>query len=544
MAFYFRKPPALTFPLDHPKGIQTMAIAATEFPSTGFVVSNNSAAGQSSCGCFMIGDAFTPVVNSWESENGFYKDYNDWFRSNSNDKKRWSNKIQKPTLQQQVAIQHCDGMCYANLEAIGFEITCDQDVINSDIAVAPIKAFERNGNGSSGNSEDWTATIFNSSFSLAYPDSNLGLNTTAIVMNLNYFQSDNPYNPSDSNCAGRVFIKKCVFRPAMVTYPVKIMNYSNPHIINGVGLQSRIPGVDPGAMMDLGPPAYKRELRQAEGFKVGKYININDRREVGSLTSLGGLASAMEQFLGAEATITYNGLLKESSVWALKQQGTLAQTMMYGPPNMGSCDCSFRDASLDTIIESVNELTFLASIAMIDNSTFSGRKVVLDESATIVGVGKNDSTSFRSLDWTMQITDVVFYRTNFWFAGFAVLSTVVCVCLVIPSYWKYGELGREVTLGPIEVASAFRAPMLTEGRANAAEAGGDIKELIKDVGHRKVMYGFVDEREDHQEDHLPRRSRNSVRLAMSAPDTVRPASGVWSSPTSPTSPTMAKNPKI
>jgi hypothetical protein len=241
--------------------------------------------------------------------------------------------------------------------------------------------------------------------------------------------------------------------------------------------------------------------------------------------------------LSAYATITYNG---DSALWALKQQGTLAQTMMYGPPVMGSCDCSFRDESLDTVINFINQLTFLTSIGMIDNGTFAGRKVKLDEKATIHGVGKNATTVFRSLTGTMQVSDVVYYRTNYWFMGFAVLSNLICICLVIPSYWKYGELGRDVTLGPIEVASAFRAPMLTEGRANTAEAGGDIKELIKDVGHRKVMYGFVDEREDHAEDHLPHSPRNSVRLGISEPENVRPASGVWSGPNSPRTPTSPR----
>ena len=214
---------------------------------------------------------------------------------------------------------------------------------------------------------------------------------------------------------------------------------------------------------------------------------------------------------------------------------------------MGSCDCSFRDESLDTLVEAINQLTFMTAIGMVDNSTFTGREVNADDTATIVGVGQNASTSFRTLTGTMQVSDVVYYKTNYWFMGFAVLSTLVCILLVLPSYWKYGELGRDVTLGPIEVASAFRAPMLTEGRANAAEAGGDIKELIKDVGHRKVMYGFVDEREDHAEDHIPRSTRHSVKLGISELGKVRPASGVWSgpnSPRSPASPRFAGLPKI
>jgi hypothetical protein len=214
------------------------------------------------------------------------------------------------------------------------------------------------------------------------------------------------------------------------------MNFSNTHIINGVSLDRQRFTKEMGSMMDMGPPKYNRELRQAEGFKVGQYINVTDSREVGGLTHLGGLANALDQFLSATATITYNGEFKDSSVWGLKQQGTLAQTMMYGPPLMGSCDCSFRDESLDTVIDAINQLTFLTSIGMIDNSTFSGRKVEPDEGATIFGVGKNSSTTFRPLTGTMQVSDVVYYCTNFWFMGFAVMSTLICIALVLPSYWK------------------------------------------------------------------------------------------------------------
>lgn len=80
----------------------------------------------------------------------------------------------------------------SNMEAIGFEITCDEDMIESDIAVEPIEIYESQGNGSAGDPADWTVTIFNSSFTLHCPDSPLDLNTTAMVMNLNYFQAARP----------------------------------------------------------------------------------------------------------------------------------------------------------------------------------------------------------------------------------------------------------------------------------------------------------------------------------------------------------------
>lgn len=78
----FQRATSTSVQQDPPAFIKTMAVAATELPSTGYVLSNNSVAGQATCGCR---DAFTPLVNTWESSNGFFKDYNDWFRSDSND---------------------------------------------------------------------------------------------------------------------------------------------------------------------------------------------------------------------------------------------------------------------------------------------------------------------------------------------------------------------------------------------------------------------------------------------------------------------------
>jgi hypothetical protein len=316
---------------DPPVKIETMAIATTEFPSTGFVLANNSFGGQASCGCFMIGDAFTPVVNAWESSNGFFKDFNDWFRSNNNEEENSFDTEGMADAMRSAVRQHCQGMCYSEMEAIGFEIDCDQQSSFRDVAAAPIQAYEEHGNGTIGDSSEWTTTIFNTSFTLHYPDSALNLNTTAIVMDLTYFQAENPFNPSNFNCEGTIYQKSCVLRPALVTYPVRIMNYSNPHVINGVSLQAFDPE-QADTMMESTTAKYDPELKQAEGFKVGEYINITDTRDIGDLTTLGGIATALDQFLSAFAQITYNGEYNSASVWALKQQGPLAQTMMVSFP--------------------------------------------------------------------------------------------------------------------------------------------------------------------------------------------------------------------
>jgi hypothetical protein len=132
----------------------------------------------------------------------------------------------------------------------------------------------------------------------------------------------------------------------------------------------------------------------------------------------------------------------------------------------------------------------------------------------------------------------VHYMTNFDFMAAGVVTTLIAVLLVVPAYWKYGQLGREVTLGPIEVASAFQAPILTQGRRYGVKETGKVDDLLKDVGERKVMYGFVDE-------HVPSAVGVAVQrtsVYMGAPDRVRPASGIYSPPTSPPgSPTVVRN---
>ena len=164
---------------------------------------------------------------------------------------------------------------------------------------------------------------------------------------------------------------------------------------------------------------------------------------------------------------------------------------------MGSCDCSFRNDALDVIISGINQLTFLTATGMIDNKAFKGlphEKQAFPSpmpSASMVAVDSNTTVQFSTLSGTaVQMTDVVHYQTHYAYAGTAFAITMLCVLLVIPSFWKYGELGRRVTLGPMEIASAFGAPVLVDN--SQTEKAETIDHLIKNIGDRKIQYGFVD----------------------------------------------------
>src|SRR5947209_20624135 len=60
---------------------------------------------------------------------------------------------------------------------------------------------------------------------------------------------------------------------------------------------------------------------------------------------------------------------------------------------------------------------------------------------------------------------------------------IACVSLTFHGYWR---LGREFSMSPLEIVTAFNAPMLKR-----AESNTDAKTLLNEVGGRPVKYGAV-----------------------------------------------------
>ena len=333
-------------------------------------------------------------------------------------------------------------------------------------------------------------------------------------------------------------------RPALIRYPTTIINYTDVHVTNGISVGGR-PNGDSNTKAPP-TPEYSFENKQADGFKVLSYLDLGDQNVMNSTTQLGGIVAAFSQFLSSTAAITYTG----SSGWILEQEGTMAQTMMFGPPNMGTCDCSFRDP-LSTLVESINQLTFLTAT----NQTLPVSSASAGLQTTVIGITENTTATYTNLPNSLEIRDAIYYKTEWPYMYGGIGSTLLALLMVLPAYWHYGILGKKMTLGPMEVASAFNAPMLET--AEHTEHAKNLEDLIEKVGERKVQYGVVDEIGHHPAAHatptvvqstanpipaspIPSK-RNSVRLGMGEPTRVRPVSGMWSNPASPT---MPEDPKL
>jgi hypothetical protein len=78
------------------------------------------------------------------------------------------------------------------------------------------------------------------------------------------------------------------------------------------------------------------------------------------------------------------------------------------------------------------------------------------------------------------------YKSHYLFLGLALLFTVVSAISIVPILLGFWNLGRYVTLSPIEIAKAFNAPILGSSDSNMP-----VNDLLKEAGKREVRYGAV-----------------------------------------------------
>ncbi|KAF2484919.1 hypothetical protein BDY17DRAFT_93733 [Neohortaea acidophila] len=84
--------------------------------------------------------------------------------------------------------------------------------------------------------------------------------------------------------------------------------------------------------------------------------------------------------------------------------------------------------------------------------------------------------------------NVSVYHTDYWFFLGAAVLEVICIILILPTYWGWWQLGRTVSFSPFEIAKAFESPLLEEYNSNS---GGD--DIATAAGQRAIRYGVSTE---------------------------------------------------
>lgn len=88
---------------------------------------------------------------------------------------------------------------------------------------------------------------------------------------------------------------------------------------------------------------------------------------------------------------------------------------------------------------------------------------------------------------TMQQTSTInVFQSHYSYLAAALVLMILGILVVIPTFHGFWELGRAVSLNPLEIAKAFNAEMLRGDGSNASA-----RHLAKDFGDKEVKYGEV-----------------------------------------------------
>ncbi|KAG9853191.1 hypothetical protein KCU98_g3214, partial [Aureobasidium melanogenum] len=402
----------------------------------------------------------------------------------------------------------CDGVCLLDVNGTGFGFDCQSEQIPIDYGAVEFRnavVLSQSNDTSTFNAT--VSTLFDITFEAIYGATGVDGDFSRIVMNMTTTNATSTDNDSPS-CPGTLTRHNCVLRPAVIKYPVTVeanmfsdqpqgssMTYSNMYLgYNTTSFGGQVEYTDNGINYYLddfqqaeitNTSSYDPSRHQLRNFSVVKYTDVlEDHLTLAgdSRTVVGGFANVFNRYFAGSSSMRY----QPSLGFVLNQNGSAEVTPFTPKRNDSStgCDYQYRDP-LDYVIREINLLMFAVTL---DPWSYNMEQtnVSYDTSAT-------------------QYAYSIHYKTNHGFMWGALASILVCVLCVIPSYWGYWQLGRDVTLGPFEIANAFRAPVLD----HPAVANAGVKDLIREVGQREVKYGAMVDNEA------------SGRLAIAEPEAVR-----------------------
>jgi hypothetical protein len=144
---------------------------------------------------------------------------------------------------------------------------------------------------------------------------------------------------------------------------------------------------------------------------------------------------------------------------------------------------------IDDIIAMAHELTLRTAIAtthvmpynLEGNSITGSQPEVAYPNLTLV-----NRTLEQHATMTRSYTETVYQTQVGWVAGAFILIMLSCLSIV-PTYWGWWNLGRPVTMSPLEIAKAFDAPLL-----RPTDPNGTAADHIRVVGDMRLRYGLDD----------------------------------------------------
>lgn len=402
----------------------------------------------------------------------------------------------------------CYGQCNAQAPGFGFNVSCSAIIeqtraqVNSSfkfnetssedaIAYQPeltgtpvdnilgsfLSFYEAN--------QNITIPSVNGSVNQTFPQATIVINTKWAVLT----DTEDVNGVSSQNCNAVIKYRQCIMTPAKVNYTITIDDIRNPPegtttkkqatLASKNGLPS--PVTTNGVTYQGVGDAVLSEAQISEGNLGGAIIlgpaySPWDNKYNGNI---GAIYAGLQSFFQAYVSLRY----ENATGFVPSSQAASMMTAWWTSYSANrfdqrTCVMQLRDP-MPYIINAINSIMFRSSIS----AAFTG-----GNSSDIKFTPAHDTT-FTAFYVSAPSTG---YVSDYNYLIAACVCMFVCFLLVLPSYWGFWELGRKVTLGPVEVASAFQAPVLQRGEAGAP-GGGEVKALLEVVGGRRVKYGQAED---------------------------------------------------
>lgn len=338
--------------------------------------------------------------------------------------------------------------CSGTLDALGFGLECSMSIEQIDYGISRQSGSE----------------LYSVAFDVDW--SNESKRYASINLNMSYINSE---NGADKSCPGTLTKRTCKIRPAIVRYPLLIQAADKSHSINVTHLTHYL------SQMEDYPFNAELTTEQLDGIKVLNYTDLPER--FGEKSTVGGIAFSLNSLFKAEASLD----LIEGENWDLEVEGPHAVALFPAENSTEiSRSCGFK---LDRTAAGVAD-PFIALLRNINSFGFISALYI--SGASLIPPETREAAGFKSYNTTANVSGYVqLYKTQYGFLAGAIAATFFSVVCVLPVYWGYWQLGRGLTLDPLEIAQALRAPLLAEARPE----NGYLEETLDQVGDRRIRYG-------------------------------------------------------
>jgi len=304
---------------------------------------------------------------------------------------------------------------------------------------------------------------------------------------------------------GDIVLTTCVLHHAIVRYSVEVTNPNNTNTkTNIINLSPDSPQLSPVTLLPLPPLDQNATINLLRS-------NRSETSAIGIFPSaLGGFALAAKTIYNSSISIYFT-----SGTYALdpSTSGPMVYTHRtnMGGDNTKAALTADKMAWVDPagdIVNALREMAFRGALG-ISSPPPSQSPSTSASGASDPGVSTNTTTTTNgnangntngngegvkpppqnlrqevlNASQTMTLT---IYTSHYVYLAVALALMFIAILAILPLYSRWWELGRQVSLSPLETGRALEAPLL----ASESENGG-VKGILKEVGKVRVRYGVI-----------------------------------------------------